>query len=112
MSEICERELRNFDIDTRNITFRKKNSKKARSVIPVLEPAQLPEPAQLSALPESSLVWYLPESPPPQSETPAESQSLFLTGNTPHSTGNAPTTILLQPTISLQSIIRRPSFLA
>jgi hypothetical protein len=58
MNEIGERELRNLDIDIRNIIFRKKNSKKARSVISVLEPAQL---------------FALPESPPSQSEIPAES---------------------------------------
>jgi hypothetical protein len=86
MSEIDERELRNFNINTRNITFRKKNSKKARSVISISESAQLSEFVQLPAL---------PESPSSQLETPAEPQSLFSTGNTPHSIGNAPIIIFL-----------------
>jgi hypothetical protein len=45
INEIGERELRNLNIDTRNITFRKKNSKKIRSIILISEFTQLPEPA-------------------------------------------------------------------
>jgi hypothetical protein len=86
MNEIGERELRNLNINTRNITFRKKNSKKARSVILISESVQLPESAQLS---------ILPESPLSQPEIPAESQFLFLTRNISHSIGNAPATISL-----------------
>ena len=82
MSEIGERELRNLGIDTGNITFRKKNRKRARSVIPTPEPAQLPA---------------LPESPPPQPETSTKPQPLFSTKNTPHSTGETPAIIFLQP---------------
>jgi hypothetical protein len=68
MNKIGERKLRNFNIDIENITFRKKNSKRIRSIIPISESIQLPVFAQLPAL---------SESPPPQSETSAESQSLF-----------------------------------
>jgi hypothetical protein len=96
MSEIGERKLRNLNIDTRNIIFRKKNSKKARSIISVLKPAQLPESAQLPVLSEFPL---------PQPEIPAESQFLFSTENISHSTGNALTTI------SLQFTARRSPFL-
>jgi hypothetical protein len=91
MSEIGERELRNFDIDTRNIIFRKKNSKKARSIISISKSVQL-----LALL----------ESPLFQFEISAESQFLFLTGNISHSTENAPVIIFLQ------SIIRRSPFFA
>jgi hypothetical protein len=47
MSEIGERELRNFSIDIGNIIFRKNNNKRARSII------SISELIQLSALPES-----------------------------------------------------------
>jgi hypothetical protein len=55
MNEIGERELRNFNIDIRNITFRKKNSKKIRFIISILESAQLSESVQLSILSEFPL---------------------------------------------------------
>jgi hypothetical protein len=57
MNEIGERELRNLDIDIENIIFKKKNSKKIRSVILILESAQLS---------------ILPEFPLSQSEISAE----------------------------------------